>query len=88
GVDNAADRIHEYPIDVYDKIMNVDMRGTFLMTKMMLPLMMNQGGSIVNTSSFSGQAADLYRSGYNAAKGAVINFTKSIAIEYGRDSIR
>ena len=58
------------------------------MTKMMLPLMMTQGGSIVNTSSFSGQAADLYRSGYNAAKGAVINFTKSIAIEYGRDGIR
>ncbi|HDE3290988.1 TPA: SDR family oxidoreductase [Staphylococcus aureus] len=88
GVDDASGRIHEYPIDVYDKIMNVDMRGTFLMTKMMLPLMMNQGGSIVNTSSFSGQAADLYRSGYNAAKGAVINFTKSIAIEYGRDGIR
>ena len=44
------------------------------MTKMMLPLMMTKGGSIVNTSSFSGQAADLYRSGYNAAKGAVINF--------------
>ena len=34
GVDNAAGRIHEYPIDVYDKIMNVDMRGTILMTKM------------------------------------------------------
>ncbi|EHS72179.1 KR domain protein, partial [Staphylococcus aureus subsp. aureus IS-160] len=33
GVDNAAGRIHEYPTDVYDKIMNVDMRGTFLMTK-------------------------------------------------------
>ncbi len=66
--------------------MNVDMRGTILMTKMMLPLMMNQGGSIVNTSSFSGQAEDLYRSGYNAAS-AVINFTKSIAIEYGRDGI-
>ena len=29
GVDNAAGRIHEYPTDVYDKIMNVDMRGTF-----------------------------------------------------------
>lgn len=40
GVDNAAGRIHEYPLDVYDKIMNVDMRGTFLMTKMILPLMM------------------------------------------------
>lgn len=40
GMDNAAGRIHEYPLDVYDKIMNVDMRGTFLMTKMILPLMM------------------------------------------------
>ena len=63
--------------------MAVDMRGTFLVTKF-LPLMMEQGGSIINTASFSGQAADLYRSGYNA-KGAVINFTKSIAIEYGRE---
>ncbi len=33
GVDNAAGRIHEYPIDVYDKIMNVDMRGTILISK-------------------------------------------------------
>ena len=68
--------------------MAVDMRGTFLVTKFLLPLMMEQGGSIINTASFSGQAADLYRSGYNAAKGAVINFTKSIAIEYGRENIR
>lgn len=88
GVDNGAGRIHEYPVEVFDKIMAVDMRGTFLVTKFLLPLMMEQGGSIINTASFSGQAADLYRSGYNAAKGAVINFTKSIAIEYGRENIR
>ncbi|MCO0861207.1 MULTISPECIES: SDR family oxidoreductase [Staphylococcus] len=88
GVDNGAGRIHEYPVEVFDKIMGVDMRGTFLVTKFLLPLMMDQGGSIINTASFSGQAADLYRSGYNAAKGAVINFTKSIAIEYGRENIR
>ncbi|MCG2055193.1 SDR family oxidoreductase [Staphylococcus epidermidis] len=88
GVDNGAGRIHEYPVEVFDKIMAVDMRGTFLVTKFLLPLMMKQGGSIINTASFSGQAADLYRSGYNAAKGSVINFTKSIAIEYGRENIR
>ncbi|RIL72491.1 SDR family oxidoreductase [Staphylococcus devriesei] len=88
GVDENAGRIHEYPVEVFDKIMAVDMRGTFLVTKFLLPLMMEHGGSIINTSSFSGQAADLYRSGYNAAKGAVINFTKSIAIEYGRENIR
>ena len=88
GVDNGAGRIHEYPVEVFDKIMSVDMRGTFLVTKFLLPLMLDNGGSIINTASFSGQAADLYRSGYNAAKGGVINFTKSIAIEYGRENIR
>ncbi|MEJ7165211.1 SDR family NAD(P)-dependent oxidoreductase, partial [Staphylococcus capitis] len=75
GVDNGAGRIHEYPVEVFDKIMGVDMRGTFLVTKFLLPLMMDNGGSIIHTASFSGQAADLYRSGYNAAKGAVIHFT-------------
>lgn len=88
GVDNPAGRIHEYPIDVFDKIMSVDLRGTFLMTKFFLPLMMSKGGSIINTSSFSGHAADLNRSGYNAAKGGIINFTRSTAIEYGRENIR
>lgn len=88
GVDNAAGRIHEYPVDVFDKIIGVDLRGTFLMTKFMLPLMMDVGGSIINTASFSGLAADLNRSGYNAAKGGVINFTRSTAIEYGRENIR
>ncbi|MBF7016282.1 SDR family oxidoreductase [Staphylococcus durrellii] len=88
GVDNAAGRIHEYPIEVFDKIINVDLRGTFLMTKFFIPLMLDNGGSIINTASFSGQAADLNRSGYNAAKGGVINFTRSTAIEYGRENIR
>lgn len=88
GVDNPAGRIHEFPIEAFDKIIGVDLRGTFLMTKFILPLMMDQGGSIINTSSFSGLAADLNRSAYNTAKGGVINFTKSIAIEYGRDGIR
>ncbi|PTI70175.1 SDR family oxidoreductase [Staphylococcus succinus] len=88
GVDNAAGRIHEYPVEVFDKIMGVDLRGTFLMTKFFIPMMMDQGGSIINTASFSGHAADLNRSGYNAAKGGVVNFTRSTAIEYGRENIR
>ena len=88
GVDNGAGRIHEYPVEVFDKILGVDLRGTFLMTKFLLPLMMDEGGSIINTASFSGLAADLNRSGYNAAKGGVINFTRSTAIEYGRENIR
>ena len=88
GIDHKAGRIHEYPVEVFDDLMNVDLRGTFLVTKFMLPLMFEEGGSIINTASFSGLAADLNRSGYNAAKGGIVNFTKSIAIEYGRENIR
>ena len=40
NVDNGAGRIHEYPVEVFDKIMSVDMRGTFLVTKFLLPLML------------------------------------------------
>lgn len=88
GIDNPAGRVHEFPVEVFDKIVGVDLRGTFLVTKFFLPLMLDNGGSIINTASFSGLAADLNRSAYNAAKGGIINFTKSIAIEYGRENIR
>ncbi|HLR19344.1 MAG TPA: SDR family oxidoreductase [Staphylococcus sp.] len=88
GIDNAAGRIHEYPVEIFDEILGTDLRGTFLMTKFLLPLMMEEGGSVINNSSFSGQAADLNRSGYNAAKAGIINLTRSTAIEYGRENIR
>ncbi|MBA2175819.1 SDR family oxidoreductase [Halobacillus locisalis] len=88
GVDQEGGKVHEYPIDLFDKILSVDLRGTFLVSKFLLPLMMDHGGSIINTTSMSGRAADLDRSGYNAAKGGVINFTKALAIDYGRYGIR
>ncbi|TGB01495.1 SDR family oxidoreductase [Halobacillus salinus] len=88
GVDQEGGKVHEYPIELFDKILAVDLRGTFLVSKFLLPLMMDKGGSIINTTSMSGRAADLDRSGYNAAKGGVINFTKALAIDYGRYGIR
>ena len=50
--------------------------------------MLEKGGSIINVSSMSGLAADLDRSGYNAAKGGITNMTKAMAIDYGRNKIR
>ncbi|MCG3399149.1 SDR family oxidoreductase [Staphylococcus massiliensis] len=88
GIDIKGGRIHEYEVETFDKILNVDLRGTFLMTKFFIPLMLENGGSIVNTASFSGEAADLNRAGYNAAKAGVVNLTRSTAIEYGRENIR
>ncbi|MGD6817209.1 SDR family oxidoreductase [Metabacillus sp. 113a] len=88
GVDQQGGKVHEYPIDLFDKIIAVDLRGTFLTSKYLIPLMLEHGGSIINTSSMSGRAADLDRSGYNAAKGGITNFTRAMAIDYARDGIR
>ncbi|MBN8192846.1 SDR family oxidoreductase [Bacillus sp. NTK074B] len=88
GVDEQGGKVHEYPVELFDRIMAVDLRGTFLCSKYLIPLMLENGGSIINTASMSGHAADLDRSGYNAAKGGIINFTKAMAIDYARDGIR
>lgn len=89
GVDNKGGKVHEYPTELFDKIMAVDLRGTFLMTKYLVPLMFDTGkGAIVNMASFSGLAADADRSGYNAAKGGVVNFTRATATDYGAQNIR
>lgn len=88
GIDQEGGKVHEYPVELFDEITQTDLRGTFLMSKYFIPLMLKNGGAIVNNASMSGSFADLNRSGYNAAKGGIINFTKSIAIEYGRLGIR
>ncbi|MCM3540147.1 SDR family oxidoreductase [Priestia endophytica] len=88
GTDTEGGRLHEYPVELWDKLMSVDLRGTFLVSKYLIPLMLEEGGSIINNSSVSGLAADLDRSGYNAAKGGITNLTRAMAIDYARDGIR
>ncbi|MFP7494686.1 SDR family oxidoreductase [Terribacillus saccharophilus] len=89
GIDQEGGKVHEYPVELFDSIQKTDLRGTFLMSKFLIPLMLENGkGAIVNNASMSGSFADLDRSGYNAAKGGIINFTKATAIDYGRQGIR
>ncbi len=88
GIDTAGGKLHEYSIELWDRIMNVDLRGTFLVSKFIIPMMLAHGGAIINCSSVSGLAADYNRAGYNAAKGGVTNLTKTMAIDYARSGIR
>lgn len=89
GVDDKGGKVHEYPTELFDRILGVDLRGTFLMTKHLVPLLLGrEGAAIVNTASFSGLAADFGRSGYNAAKAGVVNFTRATALDYGPEGIR
>jgi NAD(P)-dependent dehydrogenase (short-subunit alcohol dehydrogenase family) len=88
GTDTQGGKLHEYPVDLFDRLIAVDLRGTFLVSRYVIPLMLENGGNVINTTSVSGLAADLNRSGYNAAKGGVTNLTKTMAIDYARDGIR
>ena len=54
-----------------------------------IPQMRKQGGGvIINTASVSGLCGDFGLTAYNAAKGAVVNYTRSLALDHGRDKIR
>ena len=74
----------------WDRIMEVNAKGTFLGTKHAIPAMRQAGGgSIVNISSTAGLVASPSGSAsYTASKGAVRLFTKSTAIQYAREGIR
>jgi NAD(P)-dependent dehydrogenase (short-subunit alcohol dehydrogenase family) len=68
---------------------DVNVKGTYLMTKFALPLMRAQrGGVIVNNASDWGIVGGPGYSAYSASKGAVVLLTKSVALEVARDNIR
>jgi meso-butanediol dehydrogenase/(S,S)-butanediol dehydrogenase/diacetyl reductase len=66
----------------------VDLDGVYFGSREALPHLLATHGSIVNVSSASGLGGDWGGSGYNAAKGAVTNFTRSLALEYAALGVR
>jgi NAD(P)-dependent dehydrogenase (short-subunit alcohol dehydrogenase family) len=71
----------------YDRLMAVNLRGTFLVSKYTLPKMRSNGGAILHFSSCV-TAGIRGRAAYSASKGAVISLTKSMALDYAADNIR
>jgi NAD(P)-dependent dehydrogenase (short-subunit alcohol dehydrogenase family) len=68
---------------------DVNVKGTYLMTKLVLPIMRAQGGGvIVNNASDWGIVGGPHYTAYSASKGAVVLLTKSVALEVARDNIR
>ena len=82
--------LEDTTVEEWDRVMDVNAKGVFLGTKAAIPEMRRAGGgSIVNTSSISGNVGqDSLQPVYNASKGAVRIFTKSAAIQYAKDGIR
>jgi len=75
--------------EVWLRTFDVDVHSVFYGCRAAIPLLRERGGgSIVNTASISGLAGDYGLSAYNAAKGAVVNYTRAAAIEHARENIR
>jgi len=81
-------KITEVSAEDWRKVMATDLDGVFHGCRAALPELIKTKGSIVNTSSVSGLGGDWGMSVYNAAKGAVTNFTRALAMDHGRDGVR
>lgn len=80
---------HETSTDMWEKIFDINVKGTYLMSKYTIPHMLEQGGgTIVNNSSILGLKAVPRAAAYNATKGAVTQLTRSMALEYASKGIR
>lgn len=80
---------HEYDFSTWRKTLGVNLDAVFLYTKEALQHMLKQeSGVIVNTASMYGVVAAPQSQAYNASKAAVINFSRSVALEYAEQNIR
>jgi meso-butanediol dehydrogenase / (S,S)-butanediol dehydrogenase / diacetyl reductase len=75
--------------EVWHNVIAIDLHSVFYGTRAAVPHMRrNGGGSIVNTASISGLFGDYGLAAYNAAKGAVVNYTRTAAVDHAKDGIR
>ena len=81
--------VHELPVEEWDTVLNVNLRGLFLCTKYaLIPMLSRKTGCIINISSGAGVSGPPNRSAYAASKHGVMGFTKVLVAEYLRKGIR
>lgn len=84
----AAAAVHEMTTETWDRVLGVHLRGTFMMTRAVLGEMYaRNSGRIINTASQLAYKGAAGFSAYTAAKGAIISFTRSTALEIGARNI-
>jgi NAD(P)-dependent dehydrogenase (short-subunit alcohol dehydrogenase family) len=85
----AATTCAETPIEEWDRVFAVNVRGPFLCTREVLPVMRRQGvGHVITLASAAGILAFPGRCAYTASKGAALQFARSVAVDYAAEGIR
>jgi NAD(P)-dependent dehydrogenase (short-subunit alcohol dehydrogenase family) len=92
AVTDLATKLCETPVDVWNRMIRINLTGVFLCMRAVLPVMVRQKkGSIINISSagaFGSTSPTVVPPCYGASKAGVISLTRTGAVEYGRDGIR
>jgi gluconate 5-dehydrogenase len=82
----------DHPVEAWDKVMNLNVRSYFILSQIIAKRCMieRKNGRIINTASIAGLGGnppDMQTIAYNTSKGAVINFTRALAAEWGKYNI-
>src|SRR5207302_4647840 len=88
GISGVGDIIETEP-ELFDRVMRVNVRGVYLMSRAVVPHMIRQrSGSIINMSSCIAEIGLARRVSYAASKGAVLSMTKSMQVDVAQHGIR
>jgi NAD(P)-dependent dehydrogenase (short-subunit alcohol dehydrogenase family) len=89
AIQGSFGTVTEVTEEDWDKVIDINLKGTFLVSKHVIPVMLGQGGGVViNMASTAGIVGIPYTPAYCAAKGGVIQLTKSMALAYATQNIR
>lgn len=89
GVANSVE-IEDLDEEAWDRVIDTNLKGTYLCCRESVPLLADGGGSIINIASISGSMVNVpqFQANYNASKAGVIHFSKSLAAELAPRNIR
>lgn len=89
GIEQPVTPSHEVSEELFDRVIGINLKGTFFGCKHAIPLLRKAGGgTIVNNSSVSAFANVGGNISYGSSKGAIMSMTRILAIEYARENIR